>query len=156
MSYLLLDCDYSFTTFSTRISSSSSGICTKYTPVGILSRLNFVSRSYTPEQVTNSPFELSNFKENAEKRVKLSLLIGKIISDNNIQPEEKRVREAIEAIAASYEDPEDVMNYYMTNQDKLSEIQMMVVEDAVVDWIYDHVKVTESTSSFSEVMNAAK
>jgi trigger factor len=100
------------------------------------------------------PFELSNFKENAEKRVKLSLLIGKIISDNNIQPEEKRVREAIEAIAASYEDPEDVMNYYMTNQDKLSEIQMMVVEDTVVEWIYDNVKVEEKASSFSEVMNA--
>ena len=104
--------------------------------------------------VEGLPFELSNFKENAEKRVKLSLLIGKIISDNKIQPEEKRVREAIEAIAASYEDPEDVMNYYMTNQDKLSEIQMMVVEDAVVEWIYDHVTVEEKASSFSEVMNA--
>jgi trigger factor len=104
--------------------------------------------------VEGLPFELSNFKENAEKRVKLSLLIGKIISDNNIQPEEKRVREAIEAIAASYEDPEDVMNYYMTNQDKLSEIQMMVVEDTVVEWIYDNVKVEEKASSFSEVMNA--
>ena len=70
--------------------------------------------------------------------------------------DEAKVKEAIDAIAASYEDPEDVVNYYMTNQDKLSEIQMMVVEDAVVEWIYDHVKVTESTSSFSEVMNAAK
>lgn len=104
--------------------------------------------------VEGLPFELSNFKDNAEKRVKLSLLIGKIISDNKIQPEEKQVREAIEAIAASYEDPEDVMNYYMTNQDKLSEIQMMVVEDTVVEWIYDNVKVEEKASSFSEVMNA--
>jgi trigger factor len=42
----------------------------------------------------------------------------------------------------------------MTNQDKLSEIQMMVVEDTVVEWIYDNVKVEEKASSFSEVMNA--
>lgn len=106
--------------------------------------------------VEGLPFELDAFKDSAEKRVKLSLLIGKIISDNGIKPDEAKVKEAIDAIAASYEDPEDVVNYYMTNQDKLSEIQMMVVEDAVVDWIYDHVKVTESTSSFTEVMNAAK
>lgn len=107
-------------------------------------------------KVEGLPFEVETFKESAEKRVKLSLLIGKIISDNGIKPDEAKVKEAIDAIAASYEDPEDVVNYYMTNQDKLSEIQMMVVEDAVVEWIYDHVKVTESTSSFSEVMNAAK
>ena len=106
--------------------------------------------------VEGIPFELDAFKDSAEKRVKLSLLIGKIISDNGIKPDKAKVKEAIDAIAASYEDPEDVVNYYMTNQDKLSEIQMMVVEDAVVEWIYDHVKVTESTSSFSEVMNAAK
>ncbi|MDX1572665.1 MAG: trigger factor [Methylophaga sp.] len=106
--------------------------------------------------VEGIPFELDAFKDSAEKRVKLSLLIGKIISDNGIKPDEAKVKEAIDAIAASYEDPEDVVNYYMTNQDKLSEIQMMVVEDAVVDWIYDHVKVVESTSSFKEVMEAAK
>ncbi|MDT8310608.1 MAG: trigger factor [Methylophaga sp.] len=102
------------------------------------------------------PFELDAFKDSAVKRVKLSLLIGKIISDNGIKPDEAKVKEAIDAIAASYEDPEDVVNYYMTNQDKLSEIQMMVVEDAVVEWIYDHVKVVESTSSFKQVMEAAK
>ncbi|HET8808133.1 MAG TPA: trigger factor [Methylophaga sp.] len=106
--------------------------------------------------VEGLPFELDAFKDSAGKRVKLSLLIGKIISDNGIKPDEAKVKEAIDAIAASYEDPEDVVNYYMTNQDKLSEIQMMVVEDAVVDWIYDHVKVVESTSSFKEVMEAAK
>lgn len=106
--------------------------------------------------VEGLPFELDAFKDSAEKRVKLSLLIGKIISDNGIKPDEAKVKEAIDAIAASYEDPDDVVNYYMTNQDKLSEIQMMVVEDAVVEWIYDHVKVVESTSSFKEVMDAAK
>jgi trigger factor len=106
--------------------------------------------------VDGLPFEVETFKDSAAKRVKLSLLIGKIISDNGIKPDEAKVKEAIDAIAASYEDPEDVVNYYMSNQDKLSEIQMMVVEDAVVEWIYDHVKVTESTSSFTEVMNAAK
>jgi trigger factor len=104
--------------------------------------------------VESLPFNPDNFKENAEKRVKLSLLIGKIISDNEIRPDEDRVKEAIDAIAASYEDPEEVVTFYMNNQERLSEIQMTVVEDMVVEWIYDHVKVEESTSTFSDVVNA--
>lgn len=105
--------------------------------------------------VDGIPFDIENFKGNAENRVKLSLLMGKIISDNEIKPDEERVKQAIDNIAASYEDSEEVVNYYMNNQEKLSEIQMTVVEDMVVEWIFDHVKVEESTSSFSEVVNAA-
>lgn len=105
--------------------------------------------------VDGIPFNIDNFKDSAKQRVTLSLLIGKIISDNEIKPDEARVKEVIDGIAASYEDPEDVVKFYMGNQEKLSEIQMMVVEDLVVEWIYDRVTVNESTSSFSEVMNAA-
>ena len=104
--------------------------------------------------VEGIPFDLENFKPNAQNRVKLSLLIGKIISDNEIKPDEERVKQAIDNIAASYEDPEEVVNYYMNNQERLSEIQMTVVEDMVVEWIFDHVKVEESTSTFSDVVNA--
>lgn len=81
-------------------------------------------------------------------------MIGKIINDNEIKPDEDRVKAAIDEIATSYEDPEDVVKFYMNNQEKLSEIQMMVVEEQVVEWIYEHVKVEESTSTFSDVMNA--
>jgi trigger factor len=105
--------------------------------------------------VEGLPFDPENFKPNAERRVKLSLLLGKIISENNIQPDEARVKAAIDDIAASYEDPEDVVNFYMNDQQRLSELQMTVVEDMVVEWIYDHVKVEESASSFSDVVNSA-
>ncbi len=104
--------------------------------------------------VDGIPFDIENFKDGAKRRVALSLLIGKIISDNDIQPEEKKVKEVIDGIAASYEDPEDVVKFYMNDQEKLSEIQMMVVEDSVVEWVYDKVKVTEKTSTFGEVMNS--
>jgi trigger factor len=106
--------------------------------------------------VEGLPFDPENFKPNAERRVKLSLLMGKIISDNSIQPDEDRVKAAIDAIAASYEDPQEVVDYYMNDQQRLSQIQMTVVEDMVVEWIYDNVKVEESTSTFQEVVNAAQ
>jgi trigger factor len=105
--------------------------------------------------VDGIPFDIENFKDGAKRRVTLSLLIGKIITDNDITPEEKKVKAVIDDIASSYEDPEDVVKFYMNDQQKLSEIQMMVVEDSVVEWIYDKVKVTEKTSTFSEVMNSA-
>ncbi len=105
--------------------------------------------------VDGIPFNVDNFKDSAKQRVALSLLIGKIISDNEIKPDENRVKEIIDGIAASYEDPEDVVKYYMNDQQKLSEIQMMVVEDMVVDWVLDRVKVEEKSSTFSEVMNSA-
>jgi trigger factor len=106
--------------------------------------------------VEGLPFDPENFKPNAERRVKLSLLMGKIISDNSIQPDEDRVKAAIDVIAASYEDPQEVVDYYMNDQQRLSQIQMTVVEDMVVEWIYDNVKVEESTSTFQEVVNSAQ
>jgi len=105
--------------------------------------------------VEGIPFDIENFKDSARRRVSLSLLIGKIINDNNIQPDEARVKAAIDGIAASYEDPEEVVKFYMNDQQKLSEVQMMVVEDTVVGWIYDNVKVDVKSSTFSEVMNAS-
>ncbi len=105
--------------------------------------------------VDSIPFDIEDFKDPAKQRVALSLLIGTIISDNDIKPDENKVKEVIAGIAASYEDPEDVVKFYMNDQQKLSEIQMMVVEDSVVEWIYSKVKVTEKTSTFGEVMNSA-
>jgi trigger factor len=101
------------------------------------------------------PFNADNFKDSAKQRVALSLLIGKIISDNEISPDEDRVKAVIDDIAANYEDPEDVVKFYMNDQQRLSEIQMTVVEDMVVEWILERVKVEEKSSSFTEVMNSA-
>jgi len=106
--------------------------------------------------VEGIPFDIENFKDSAKQRVSLSLLIGKIISDNDISPDEDKVKSVIDGIAESYEDPEDIVKFYMNDQQKLSEIQMMVVEDTVVEWIYDSISVEEKTSTFSDVMNAAQ
>lgn len=99
------------------------------------------------------PLDVENFRPTAERRVALSVLIGKIISDHNITPDEARIKAAITDIAASYEDPDEVVQHYKDNTDKLSQIQMMVVEDTVVDLILDSVKVEETSSTFAEVMN---
>lgn len=100
------------------------------------------------------PFTTDGFKDSAKQRVALSLLIGKIINDNKIQADEKRVKAVIDLMASSYEDPDDVVKYYMNDPQKLSEVQMMVVEDMVVEHVLKQVKIEQSTSTFSDVMNA--
>lgn len=100
------------------------------------------------------PFTTDGFKEPAKQRVALSLLVGKIVTDNKIQADDDRVKAVVELMASSYDDPEDVVKYYMDDPQKLSEIQMMVVEDMVVEWITDKIKVEKKPSTFSEVMNS--
>ena len=100
------------------------------------------------------PFTTDGFKEPAKQRVALSLLIGKIITDNKIQADDAKVKAVVELMASSYDDPEDVIKYYMNDPQKLSEVQMMVVEDMVVEWITEQIKVEEKLSTFSEVMNS--
>ena len=100
------------------------------------------------------PFTTDGFKESAKQRVALSLLVGKIVTDNKIQADDDRVKAVVELMASSYDDPEDVIKYYMNDPQKLSEVQMMVVEDMVVEWITDKIKVEEKPSTFSEVMNS--
>ena len=104
--------------------------------------------------IKSIPFTTSGFKDPAKQRVALSLLIGKIISDNKLQADDDRVKAVVELMASSYDDPEDVIKYYMNDPQKLSEVQMMVVEDMAVEWITEQVKVEEKASTFSEVMNS--
>ena len=65
--------------------------------------------------VEGIPFDIENFKDSAKQRVALSLLIGKVISDNDIKAEDGKIREVIDAIAESYEDPEDVVKFYLND-----------------------------------------
>ncbi len=96
----------------------------------------------------------NDFRDLAKRRVSFSLLISKIIHDNAIKPDEDRVQAVIDNIATKNEKPEDIVKLYKNNQEKLLEIQMMVVEEQVIEWIYEHVKVEESISTFSDVMKA--
>ena len=103
--------------------------------------------------IKNIPFTIDSFKDSAKQRVTLSLLIGKIIEDNSIEADDESVKIAIDTIAGSYENADNVVDYYMNDPQKLSEVKMMVVEDKVVDWLYQQIEVNTVNATFSEVMN---
>jgi len=96
-----------------------------------------------------------NFEEQAKRRVALGLILAEIIQKNEIKAEEDKVREVIDDMAQSYEQPEDVVNWYYSDKKNLAEVEQMVLEDATVDWVLSKVSVTDEAVSFSDIMDSA-
>ncbi len=93
------------------------------------------------------------FEEQARTRVALGLLLAEIIKANDIKPDPERVRSRIETIASTYEDPNEVINWYYGDRSRLSEIETTVLEDQVVEWILERAQVSDEESSFDEILN---
>jgi trigger factor len=93
------------------------------------------------------------FAPEAERRVALGLIIAEIVKRNEIKPDPGRMDEALRELAASYEDPEQVVQYYRHNQEAMASLEAMVVEEKVVEWVLDQASVEESPMSFEDLMN---
>lgn len=96
------------------------------------------------------------FEEQAKKRVTLGLVLAEIVKANEIKATPELVNAKIEELAATYENPQEVINYYMSNKDKLAEIESFVLEEMVVDWACEQAKVEDKELSFTEFMNPEK
>lgn len=104
-------------------------------------------------QQSSMDLPASIFEDQARTRVHLGLLVGQVIEQNGLKAEESELRETIERLADSYEDPQEVVDYYLNNPQQRSSVENLVLEDKVVDWVLDQVEVTEEKHSFSDVMN---
>lgn len=98
----------------------------------------------------------SMFQQEAERRVALGLIVGEIIKSNKLKPDTKRVDEMIEDLASTYEDPEAVVAYYKQNQELMSSVESAALEDQVVDLVLEQAQVKDESSSYDDVIAAAK
>ncbi len=94
----------------------------------------------------------SMFEEQAKRRVTLGLVMSEIIKQNDIKADAEKVRAHIDQMANSYEKPQEVIDWYYGDKKRLSEIESVVLEQEVVDWITGQVSVTDTKVSFSEVV----
>ncbi|MCK4706680.1 MAG: trigger factor, partial [Gammaproteobacteria bacterium] len=92
------------------------------------------------------------FMADAERRVKLGMLLGDLVKLSGLQPDQAKVFERIELMAKDYEDPGEFVNHYKSNPQMMRGVESLVVEDMIVDWIVDQAKVSTIDSSFDEVM----
>ncbi|MBR9911923.1 MAG: trigger factor [Gammaproteobacteria bacterium] len=95
------------------------------------------------------------FKEQAERRVALGLIVAEIVKAADIKVDSDRVRAMIDEMASTYQEPEEVVNYYYSNQQLLASVESAVLEDQVVDHVLDGAKVTETASTYEEVVKQA-
>jgi trigger factor len=95
------------------------------------------------------------FEKEAEKRVKLGLIVGELVKMSNVKADADVVRKRIEEMATSYENPQQIVDWYYANPDRLNEVEMLVMEEEVVKWVVDQANTTDKSMSFSEMMKPA-
>lgn len=98
---------------------------------------------------------LEHFREPARKRVRSGLLLGELARQNEIVIDGAKVREAIEEIAQTYEEPREVVQMYYSDQRMLQAVENSVLENQVVDWVVENAKVTDKKMDFQQAINAA-
>jgi trigger factor len=91
----------------------------------------------------------------ARRRVALALILGKIIEAHNLTVDAKRVRETVDDLAASYEQPEEVVRWYYAEKPRLREIENVVLEDQIVDLVLEKANAVEEKIGFQELMQPA-
>ena len=92
------------------------------------------------------------FKDQAERSVKLGVLISKVLQDAKLEVDQARVTAFIEDMASSYEDPAEVIEYFTTDKQQRAQIEAVVLEDQVVDHILQGAKVSETEVSYQELL----
>lgn len=92
------------------------------------------------------------FTEQADKRVKLGLILNELVTSKNIKADPDKVKETIETMASTYEDPQEVINHYYGNQEQLQQIEAMVLEETVVETVLADASVEEKESTYDEVL----
>lgn len=96
------------------------------------------------------PAEL--FEGQARQRVSIGLLVGEVIQSNELKADEARVKETVEEIAETYQQPQEVRDYYFNNKEQLAQVEALVLEDQVVDLLLSQAKVTEVEVSYEEAL----
>jgi len=93
------------------------------------------------------------FNEQAQKKVTLQLVIADIVKTNQIKVDPAQVRQMIEKVAQSYENPNEVINWHYSDQNRLAEIEALALEDEVIKWILSQAQVKEQKLTFDALMN---
>ena len=104
-----------------------------------------------PKNLPELPADM--FKEQAERRVKVGLLLGEVIKVNEIKVDDAKVDELIATAASAYEDPQEVIDYYKNNQEMHQQMQNVALEEQAVDMLVEKAKVKDKKTSFKDIMN---
>jgi trigger factor len=109
------------------------------------------ARGIKPEQM---PLDPAAFEQTAKRRVALGLIIGELARTENLQPKPAEVRAVVEAEAATYESPAEVVKWFYMQPQRLSEMEGVALEANVVKWVLSKAKVVDKPTPFDELMGS--
>jgi trigger factor len=92
------------------------------------------------------------FRERAEKRVKLGLILADLVEKFELKAQPEKVRALVEDYAQSFEHPDEVVRWHYADPARYQEIENLVLEENVVDWVLARAKLTEQALAFAELM----
>ena len=92
------------------------------------------------------------FTAQATKRVQLGLMVNAIVEQKKLEVDQDQVKTMIETMSSSYEDPQEIINYYYSNEQQLNQIQNLVLEDQVIDAILAGAKVSDLAMDYDEAI----
>jgi len=102
----------------------------------------------------NAPFPDEVFQSQAERRVRLGLVVAELVRSNNLNAKPEQLQAHIEEMAQSYEKPAEVVRWYLSDRQRMAEVEAVVIENNVADFVLSKAKVTEKALPFDELMSA--
>ena len=106
------------------------------------------------KDVGNSPIPAEIFRPQAERRVRLGLVVAELVRANELQAKPEQVRTHVQELASSYEQPEDVVKWYFGDPQRLQDVEAVVIENNVTEFVLGQAKTVEKTISFEELMSS--
>ena len=92
------------------------------------------------------------FRPQAERRVRLGLVVAELVRSNDLNAKPAQIKAHVDELAASYEKPADVVRWYYSDNQRLAEVEAIVIENNVTDFVLGKAKISEKSISFDELM----
>jgi len=92
------------------------------------------------------------FLPQAERRVRLGLVVAELVRSQNLQARPEQIKAHVDELAASYEKPAEVVRWYFGDNNRLAEVEAIVIENNVTDFVMSKALVVEKNLSFDELM----
>jgi len=101
-----------------------------------------------------APLPQDLFQAQAERRVRLGLVVAELVRANGLQAKPEQLQAHIEEVSQSYEKPAEVMRWYLSDRTRMAEVEAVVVERNVTEFVLSKAKVNTKALAFDELMNA--
>lgn len=95
------------------------------------------------------------FKDRAEKRVKLGLILAHLVQKHNLTAKAEQVKGFIEEYAQSFDQPEEVIRWYASEPSRMQEVEHIVLEENVVNWTMGQAQTVDKQAVFNELTGSA-